>query len=66
MAITVYIGPDDRTSSVVFNSLRRIDNINQQVDNCYFSVRKYGALTFVPAGATNVTTRTATGTFSGG
>ncbi|CAB4151452.1 hypothetical protein UFOVP594_16 [uncultured Caudovirales phage] len=48
MAVTVTIDTVDRTSSVVFNSLRKIDNLNQQVDTLDFSVRKYGSLTYVP------------------
>lgn len=47
--ITVTIEGTDRTSSVVFNSLRKQDNLNQQIDSLDFKVRKYGALTYVPA-----------------
>jgi hypothetical protein len=46
--ITVTIEGIDRTSSVVFNSLRKTDHLNQQVDNLEFKVKKYGDLTYVP------------------
>lgn len=49
MAFTVTIEGSDRTSSIVFNSLKKQDHLNQQVDMLTFKVRKYGALTFVPA-----------------
>ena len=45
MAFTVTISGTDRTASVVFNSLRKQDHINQQIDTLEFVVRKYGALT---------------------
>lgn len=46
--ITVTIEGTDRTSLVVFNSLRKTDVLNQQVDTLEFKVRKYGSLTYVP------------------
>lgn len=49
MAFTVSIDSIDRTSSVVFNSFRKRDVLNQQVDTAEFVVRKYGSLTYVPA-----------------
>lgn len=49
MAIVVTIAGTDRTSSVVFNSLKKTDNLNAQVDTLDFKVRKYGSSTYVPA-----------------
>lgn len=46
---TVTIEGVDKTSSVVFNSLKKTDVLNAQVDTLEFKVRKYGALTYVPA-----------------
>jgi len=48
MAITVTIEGTDRTTAVVFNSLRKTDTLNQQIDTLEFKVRKYGSLTYVP------------------
>lgn len=48
MALTVTINSVDRTSLVVFNSVRKVDNLNQQVDNLRFTIRKYGSMTYVP------------------
>ena len=48
MAFTVTIAGTDRTTSVVFNSLRKTDHLNQQVDTCEFKVKKYGSVTDVP------------------
>lgn len=64
--ITVTIEGTDRTSSVVFNSLRKQDNLNQQIDSLDFKVRKYGALTYVPAlGDEVVVTKDGTTIFGG-
>ena len=49
MSFVVTIGGEDKTSSVVFNSLRKQDNLNQQVDSLEFTIRRYGDLTFIPA-----------------
>src|ERR1700749_3547089 len=49
MAVVVTIAGVDRTSSVVFNSLRKTDVLNQQGDNLEFKVTKYGSLTYVPS-----------------
>lgn len=49
MSIVVTIDGSDRTSSVVFNSFRKTDNLNQQVDSCEFRITKYGSVTYVPA-----------------
>lgn len=66
MATVVTIDGIDRTSSVVFNSLRKTDYINQQVDNLEFKTRKYGSLTFVPQlGDEVVVTRDGTTIFGG-
>lgn len=48
MAFTVTIGGVDRTSSVVFNSLKKTDTLNQEVDNLKLKIRKYGTLTYSP------------------
>lgn len=48
MAVTVEINGTDRTSSVVFNSLRKRDVLNQQLDSCEFQIRKYGTKTYAP------------------
>lgn len=49
MAVVVTIEGTDRTSSIVFNSLKKTDNLNQQVDTLEFKIRKYGSLAYVPA-----------------
>lgn len=49
MSVVVTIEGVDRTESVVFNSVRKTDNLNQQVDTLDFKVRKYGSLTYVPS-----------------
>jgi hypothetical protein len=49
MSLVITIGGVDKTSSVVFNSLRKTDNLNQQNDSLEFVVRKYGSLTYVPS-----------------
>jgi len=46
--LSVTIGGTNRTTSVVFGSLRKNDVLNQQVDTLDFKVRKYGTLTYVP------------------
>lgn len=48
MAFTVTINSVDRTSSVAFNSIKKTDNLNQQVDTLELTIKKYGALTYVP------------------
>lgn len=47
--ITVTIDGVNRTSSIVFNSLKKTDNLNQQVDNLEFEITKYGSTTYVPS-----------------
>lgn len=50
MAVTVTIDAVDRSSLVVFNSVRKTDNLNQSVDLLEFDIRKYGAsLTYAPS-----------------
>jgi hypothetical protein len=49
MSVALTIAGVDRTSSVSFNSLKKTDNLNQQVDTLTFQIRKYGALSYVPA-----------------
>lgn len=46
--VTVTINSVDRTSLVVFNSLRKTDTLNQQVDTLEFKIRKYGSRTYSP------------------
>lgn len=66
MPIVVTIDGTDRTSSVVFNSLRMTDTLNQQTDLLEFKVRKYASLTYVPAlGDEVVVTRNGTTIFGG-
>lgn len=48
MSFVVTINAVDRTSSVVFNSLRKTDTLNAQIDTLDFTVNKYGSLTYVP------------------
>lgn len=49
MSIVVTIEGTDRTSAVIFNSVRKTDVLNQQVDTLEFMVRKFGAQTYVPS-----------------
>lgn len=64
--ITVTINGTDRSSSVVFNSLRKTDTLNQEIDSLDFTVTKYGSLTYVPAiGHEVVVTNGATTLFGG-
>lgn len=48
MAITVTIDGVNRTSLVVFNSVKKKDNLNQQVDALSLRIRKYGTMTYTP------------------
>lgn len=66
MAIVVTIDGNDRTGSVVFNTLRKTDNLNQQVDLLTFKVRKYGSLTYVPELGDEVTVEKDSTTIFGG
>ena len=66
MSITVTIDSVDRTSSVAARSLKIVDNLNQQVDNLSFIVKKYGSLTYTPElGDVVVVTKDATTVFGG-
>ena len=49
MSFVVTINGVDKTSSVVFNSIRKQDYLNAQVDTLDLIIRKYGSLTYVPA-----------------
>ena len=49
MSFAVTIDGTDRTTSIVAGSLRKTDNLNQQVDQLDFKVRKYGPLTYAPS-----------------
>lgn len=66
MSFVVTIDGNDRTSSVVFNSLRKTDNLNQQVDTLDFVVNRYGTLTFIPRlGEEVIVTRDGSTVFGG-
>lgn len=66
MSFAVTIDAVDRTTSVVFKTLRKTDNLNQQVDVLQFDVTKYGSLTYVPTlGEEVVITRDAETLFGG-
>lgn len=66
MSFAVTINGTDRTSSVVFKSLRKTDNLNQAVDTLQFTVRKYGTLTYSPTlGHEVVVTRDGSTIFGG-
>lgn len=66
MSFAVTINSVDRTTSVVFPSLRKRDNLNQQVDTLEFTVRKYGSLTYTPTiGHEVVVTRNGSTIFGG-
>lgn len=47
--ITVTIAGTDRTSSVIYKSISKVDNLNQQVDTLRFITRTYGTVTYVPS-----------------
>lgn len=64
--ITVTIAGVDRTSSVVFNSVKKTDNLNQQVDNLTFQIRKYGSLTYKPSLGEEVVVTSGSETMFGG
>lgn len=55
MSLVLTIDGTDRTSSVVFKSFRKTDNLNQQIDTCAFRITKYGSVTYVPAIGEEVT-----------
>lgn len=63
---TITIDGNNRTSYVVFNSLKKTDNLNQQVDNLEFMVRKYGSNTYVPTIGEEVTVTKSGVTLFGG
>lgn len=66
MAVTVTINSVDRSSLVVFPSIRKQDTLNQQVDTLSFSIKKYGSMTYVPTlGHEVVVTNGATTIFGG-
>lgn len=46
--IHVLVNGVDKSPSIVFNSLKKTDNLNQKTDKCEFTVRKYGTHTYVP------------------
>lgn len=64
---TVTIDGTDRTDYVVFNSLKKTDNLNQQVDNLEFVIRKYGStFNFAPSIGDEVTITKSGDTLFGG
>jgi hypothetical protein len=64
--ITVTINGIDRSSTVVFNSIRKTDTLNQEVDTLELTTRKYGSITYVPTvGHEIVVTNGATTIFGG-
>lgn len=66
MSVVVTIEGVDKTSSVDFGSLKKTDNLNQQVDNLTFTLKKYGVNTYVPAlGDEVVVTKGAVTVFGG-
>ena len=66
MSMTVTINGTDRTSKVDFGSLRKVDNLNQQVDELSIRTKKYGSETYVPTlGHEIVVTRDGTTIFGG-
>lgn len=66
MSFAVTIDSVDRTSNVVFQSLRKIDNLNQQTDSLNFVVRRVGAETYAPTlGDEVVVTRDGSTLFGG-
>lgn len=64
--IGVTIAGVDRKSAVVFNSLRKTDNLNQQTDTLEFKIRKYGDLTYVPSLGDEVVVTKGANTLFGG
>lgn len=66
MSIVVTIAGVDRSNYVSFNSLRKRDVLNQEVDECSFETKKYGSKTYVPdVGDEIVVTRSGTKIFGG-
>ena len=49
MTITLHINGVDRTASIIRNSLKKSDVLNEKVDTLSFAVEKYGNHTFAPA-----------------
>jgi hypothetical protein len=48
-ALEVNIGGVDFTDAIVFNTVRKVDILNNQMDSLQFTTRKYGSLTLTPA-----------------
>ena len=66
MAIEITIDGVDKTSSIVFPSPKKTDNLNQQVDTFEFRLRRYGSDTYVPTlGDEVIATRGTTRIFGG-
>lgn len=67
MSFVVTIDSVDRTSLVAFDSIKKTDNLNQQVDTLEFLIKKYGStLTYNPSIGDEVVITDATGTVFGG
>jgi len=66
MSFAITIDSTDRTTSVLVDSFRKRDIINNQVDSCTFLVRKVGTDTFVPeVGSEVIVTRNSVTIFGG-
>ena len=49
MNLTVNIESTDRTSYILWKTFKKIDKLNNKVDECSFSTRKYGDKTWSPS-----------------
>lgn len=66
MSFSLTIDGVDKTTSVSFKTLRKRDNLNQQVDTCTFQINRKGAETYEPTvGQEVVVTRDSTIIFGG-
>jgi len=52
--LIVEINSTDRSNLIDFNSLQVRDNLYSKADNCYFTYRKFGSRTYIPAGGDEV------------
>lgn len=66
MAFTILINGVDKTSSVDWDSFRKTDNLNQQVDTLDIFIKRYGASVYAPSlGQEVVVSRNGTTIFGG-
>ncbi len=66
MSFSVTINGTDRTNKITFNSFRKRDVLNAQVDQCSFAVQRTGAETYEPeVGQSVVVTRNGSTIFGG-